>query len=624
MKKILVLLIMCFVLATSAFATEVNDYLDAKQAFEDAKLDYQECTKKCDDLETDVLDSAKDYLEASTDLVSSKLKGIKDYVDDDTIDQITDDLLTLLDIPDEINEATSKEDLQKVALELAGIWSKYKDTVDEYNVEDYYNSVNEIYEKGDQLDDIIECSIEEAESDVSNVELRYGAFDEKMDEVEEYLNSALEDLEDSPENASTSIGNAVTALEEADSLLGKLMEELTDAEVALVEDCDTTEADDDDDTGDNDDDEADDDDSGDNDDDEADDDDDTVTDDEFDDLLDDADLDGDYNSALREIADAEELIDEKQDDCYITTSAEAKLDEAYAYMDTAYQAVLDDDIGSAWTNMENAKTRAETAQLSAYFTAGTCSDDDDDDDSHTSVGGFKECLEDAATSLYRNYCYADYDISNEQQDEIDECFLTYPTSEEQEECIDPIDDLDTDDSGDDDDDDDDEVTLQIELEDFSEDLDEDSISLKIEGTTYDDDDFDVTEDDGELTIELEVVIDDHDDLTLEFKDDDENSFKFKCQLNTDDDEMVEVEFEIGADDLLGNDDWEADTVEFNWDGETYNSTDDELDVTEKDIEFADDEDEEYGFGSRISFQLDGENDDNDDVEYDGKITVDIT
>ena len=76
MKKILVLLIMCFVLATSAFATEVNDYLDAKQAFEDAKFDYQECTKKCDELEAEVLDTAKDYLEASTDLVSSKLKGI--------------------------------------------------------------------------------------------------------------------------------------------------------------------------------------------------------------------------------------------------------------------------------------------------------------------------------------------------------------------------------------------------------------------------------------------------------------------------------------------------------------------------------------------------------------------
>jgi hypothetical protein len=619
MKKILVLLIMCFVLATSAFATEVNDYLDAKQAFEDAKFDYQECTKKCDDLEADVLTAAKDYVEESTDLVSSKLKGIKDYVDDETIDLITSDLLTLLDIPDEIDEATSKEDLQKIALKLAGIWSKYKDTVDEYNVDDYYNSVNEIYEKGDLLDDIIECSIEEAESDVSNVELRYGAFDGKMDEVEGYLNSALENLETAPETALENIGSAVTALGEADELLGKLMQELTDSEVSLVEECDTTEADDDDDVADNDDDDT-----GDNDDDEADDDDDTVSDEDFDDLLDDADLDGDYNSALAEIENAEDMITEKQDDCYITTQAEVKLDEAYGYMDTAYQAVLDDDIGLAWTSMENAKDKAETAQLSAYYSAGTCSDDDDDV-SPASVEEFKECLEDAATSLYRNYCYSDYDISEDQQDDIEECFLAYPTSEEEEECIDPIDDLDAD-SGDDDDDDGNEVTLEIEIEDFSYDGDsmdlEEDITLKIEGTTYSDNDYDVELDNGDLTIELEAVISDNDDLTIDFEDEDGNEFQFKCRLLIDDEELKRVEFTVVAEDF--SEDFEESTVTFDFEGNSYDTDDTELSSSGKEIEFENDEDEEFDFGSGLDFDIYGEDDDSDSFEYDGKITVDIT
>ena len=167
---------------------------------------------------------------------------------------------------------------------------------------------------------------------------------------------------------------------------------------------------------------------------------------------------------------------------------------------------------------------------------------------------------------------------------------------------------------------------EIEIEDFSYDGDsmdlEEDITLKIEGTTYSDNDYDVELDNGDLTIELEAVISDNDDLTIDFEDEDGNEFQFKCRLLIDDEELKRVEFTVVAEDF--SEDFEESTVTFDFEGNSYDTDDTELSSSGKEIEFENDEDEEFDFGSGLDFDIYGEDDDSDSFEYDGKITVDIT
>jgi len=165
--------------------------------------------------------------------------------------------------------------------------------------------------------------------------------------------------------------------------------------------------------------------------------------------------------------------------------------------------------------------------------------------------------------------------------------------------------------------------IVVKLDDFSEDIEEDTIKMEVENVDYDIDDDELTFDDDEGEIRLKPskkfrqgqLI----NSEIEFKDEEENKFKLEFDYNITTRDMEFYRFGFWIEDFDREIDEE--TIEFTVNGTTYSTDNPQLafNITADKITFTPTTPIELG--DEMDFRVDLESTGGDDYHYEGKITA---
>jgi len=595
--------------------SDVANLADSKAEFLDLKEQIAECNEagdNCDKLEKKIIPVAKDYIKYTANVMVEYIKEIKDDTEGENNTNLVVAQGELYDAINSIDDLETKEDIKAMAADIAVAWDGVVDIIMYSALESFVGKAVEVVEQAEEIGEKLACTVDklkEQGEETTDIEYELGLYDARVVEAKEKHSNAQSVITEDYEQVKIEVRLARISLENADQILESLMEKVDAFDFDMSE-CDVEEEETEDDTEDDVEDVEDE-----SDEDDTEDDVENETASTFEQALEDSGLEDDYDNAVSEMNRTQDEIADKEADGYGISSAENKLAEAENYLLLAENYILNNESGLAYSNLLNAKDAAIEARDDNMFSTGTGTTSSDDGDAVGTKAEFIVCMDEADYSSDRIQCYSDFDISDDDKDDIEDCIREKP-SDEEDECWE---DIEPGEGTDDDDNDSDEYKLEIELEDFTENLDEDSVSLTVEGTDYTPD---ISENDGELTIELTAELEDNDDVTLEFDDDEGNEFKFRFRLYIDDDEYGRVQFDIEVNDF--DEDFEEDSVTFEWEGSSFDYNSTELYVDGIDIEFDDTDDEDYDFGTSLNFEFDGEDDDNDDYSYQGDMTVDVS
>jgi len=183
--------------ANNAHKEKVNKWNQAKLRLREACKDDSE-SEECQDLTEEAIEKAKEFLHNTVDRIIAHLEQIQSKVEasesiseervEEILEDIEEKISKLEDLKDEIDAATTKEEIKEIAKKLDRIWKTAKHRAVAYAAHIMNTRVDVIIKKSEILEQKLDCALAELEEAGEETD----EISDNIDEFSELVASAKE------------------------------------------------------------------------------------------------------------------------------------------------------------------------------------------------------------------------------------------------------------------------------------------------------------------------------------------------------------------------------------------------------------------------------------------------